>query len=158
MLSPLPSPSAPRSSSTTSSIQPPTRKKHTYTPSLLPRAQCRLLSPGLCCWKGPASGLHWQRRLIPQLHTHTHTHTLAHKPGHTHTHSRPRSKLPSWIPFKCTQTRAHSPTSIKTKNRGTRRILPSLHPNSFILALFLQAADHSKSTSPFPLFTPPHPL
>ncbi len=145
---------APRSSSTTSGIHPP--KTPTYTPCLLPRAQCRLLSPGLCCWKGPASGLHWQRRLIPQPHTHTSMGIHAHTPC-------PRSNIPSWILFKCTETHTHSSLNQNQKQRVSAHPIlpPPIHPPSSCphfsrLWTTPSLPPHFPSIPPPPSPTPPH--
>lgn len=115
---------APRSSSTTSGIHPP--KTPTYTPCLLPRAQCRLLSPGLCCWKGPASGLHWQRRLISQPCTHTHTNTQAWAYSHTFA---PTQQGTLMDPLKM-RTNTHTHTFQPQSKAKTERICASSPPTT----------------------------
>lgn len=115
---------APRSSSTTSGIHPP--KTPTYTPCLLPRAQCRLLSPGLCCWKGPASGLHWQRRLISQPCTHTHTNTQAWAYSHTFA---PTQQGTLMDPLKMrTNTHTHTHSNLNQKQKQREFVHPPLLP------------------------------
>jgi len=134
-----PSISTPLSSNITSAS--PSLKPPAYTRCLLPRAQCRLLSPGLCFWKGPASGRFWQRRLIPQTLTDTQAWAYLHT-FHTHAPRYPHGSSSN------THKHTHSHLNQNYKKTG---VLPFHHPYSVLHPAYVYPSQPPN----FPLFTPP---
>lgn len=155
MLSPLPSLSAlptlvalPAACNAPSPLNPP-ENPHLH-PILASQSLMQTAESGLVLLEGPCIWASLTKKINTSA-THTNMGLLAHTNVARYPHGS------SSDPWEHKHTHTHQPQSkLKTEGIGAS-YPPATHFPSFILLPFLQAVDHSKTTSPFPLLTPSQP-